>query len=92
MTLQEIFDRLLTEPVTVTLSRNQAESMRVMLSKKFSKYKEFMNDMGYLDASMASSALRLVYDADKGSAIFSLVAKKRVRDYTIISHETSNPA
>lgn len=79
MTLQELFDTLLdTRQVQVVLSKDQAESLRVQLVKKWNKYKLDMDAVGFLadDLQRCSLCRRTSATAD-GTYTFSLEPKKR---------------
>jgi len=58
MTLQDLFDELLTErTVVVELDKSQAESLRVALSKKWSKYRKLMDSCGFLEKELEGCSL-----------------------------------
>jgi len=58
MTLQDIFDTLVLERrVTVQLDKSKAESLRVQLVKKWSKYKIDLDSLGFLEDDLAACSL-----------------------------------
>ena len=69
MQLQEMFDELLIErSIKVYISKQQAESLRTQLAKKWKKYKDSMDACGFLsDDLSACSLLRRAPAAKDGS-------------------------
>lgn len=58
MTLQEVFDQLILErKVIVQLDKQQAESLRVLLVKKWGKYKRELDALGFLSDDLVNCSL-----------------------------------
>lgn len=87
MTLSDLFDQLLTDrSVTVELDKQTAESLRVQLSKKWSKYKVEMDACGFLSDDLAACSLMRRRGETEGSYEFVLAPKQRSAvSYTILA-------
>lgn len=95
MTLQELFDTLLIErSVEVQLSKQQAESLRVQLVRKWNQYKAMMDGCGFLGEELASCSLgRRSPTTPDGHYTFVLAPRQRtVVEYTIVTNESSEDA
>jgi hypothetical protein len=88
MTLQDLFDELLvSRSVTVHIDKSQSESLRVALSKKWSKYKRLMDSCGFLEEDLAACSLcRTGPDSETGAYTFSLAVSSRpVTQYIVLT-------
>lgn len=89
MTLQELFDELLlSKTVTVEVNKQQAEILRVGLSKKWKRYRDLMDSCGFLEPELQGCGIRRAV-AD-GAYTFSLAPPSReLTQYTIIGISTA---
>jgi hypothetical protein len=59
MTLQDLFDQLLTDrEAVVVMERAASENLRVQLAKKWSKYKRDLDELGFLSEDLAACSLQ----------------------------------
>lgn len=92
MTLQELFDTLLVErSVEVHLSKQQAESLRVQLVRKWNQYKVMMDSCGFLSTDLASCSLGRRAPATPDSPYtFVLAPRQRSAvEYTVVTTTTT---
>ena len=79
MQLQEMFDELLIErSIKVYISKQQAESLRTQLAKKWKKYKDSMDACGFLSDDLAACSLgRRSPATDDGSEPYEFLLAPR---------------
>lgn len=86
MTPQELFDKLVEhKQLTVPYTGKFAESLRVQFVKKFSQYKRYMDNIGYLDDITARQSVSMV-EAEE-STTFYLRKKKQGFNYTFLEED-----
>ena len=78
MILSELFDALLLDrELTLRIeTKQQAESLRVSLVRKFSSYKQQMNAIGFLDPSLEDCGCSLQWDHESKLATVFLRTRK----------------
>lgn len=86
MTLQDLFDQLLTERVVLlALSKQESESLRVQLAKKWSLYKSTLDSCGFLSEELAACSLMRRPGETDGTYEYLLAPRQRqLREYTIL--------
>lgn len=90
MTLQDIFDTLVLERrVTVQLDKSKAESLRIQLSKKWSKYKTDLDSLGFLEDDLAACSL-CRKKVEDGYEFLLEPRQKNLIEYTLITCVNTN--
>lgn len=92
MTLQEVFDQLILErKVTVQLDKQQAESLRVLLVKKWAKYKRELDALGFLSDDLVNCSLcRELPSVEEPGYTFKLQEYTRSKtEYTVLVPKTT---
>jgi hypothetical protein len=96
--LHELFDALLTSKMVEVhqLSSREAESLRTALVRKFTKYKEDMTAIGFLDPTLSKLSLSREHDEENKLDRFVLRPRKSSgREYTtfaIVKPAIAQPA
>lgn len=66
-----------------------AQSLRVMLVKKWSKYKQGLDDLGFLDEETRNLSVGMDLGKEAGEFVFKLRPKKRTPvEYKILNGHT----
>ena len=95
MTLSDLFDTLLVDrSIVLELEKSHAESLRVQLSKKWSKYKTDMDACGFLSTELAACSMMRRAGDTAGLYEFVLEPNKRSTiQYTVLpAPEPQEPA